>query len=935
MDTPEDLPSAATAFAYDAFISYAVADRPWAEALVGAIAGRGLRCAADFNVTEPSKPWGEALNEALVTSRTLIVLCSAATSQIQGVERELAIFRAIAQQQTSERRILPVFLGDNAISAAPTDLASIQGVVISSEVYATGPENLGIEGVRAVQTICDVLTEDVPPATKTSRGGGSWRALQHLRASISVEGEQVSAWLIDSAFVIASVEPGDWSWAKFIVSTPFGSTEGTAIPWDFPHREEVSGLTAIRLEPPINTGRPLPIGVPTIGRNVEVWGASHAGPEAWAKISDQVSNNTAMLKPEDGVLHVGSIAWDAVLGAAVGIVCRGEHLAWRMIPLAHLESLTPGRRADAAEPSAPFRLEDPEPTLEEIAPTLSAPPSARVHDDGWTVDDELDHALYARALTEFIRHPDTRPPLVIGIQGPWGQGKTSLMRMIQQRLDPGHPDLRKKRDGIPDLRQEGPSELTYEDLRSTLDGDLDLDRDEVQPAEARSVWFNAWKYQSSESLWAGLAHSILSQLPARLSARERELFWLKLQLRRVDGAAVRRDIQRAAVEWLIPRLIGTLAVALVVAAALVVFGADALVGLLGGSATGALLACLSWARARSQSLGRRLEGSYLRYVSQPDYDGKVGYLHHVEEDMRRALDLLTPADQPTVIFIDDLDRCSPGKIGEVLEAINLFLSGEYPNCVFVLGIDDEVVAAAMEIVHDDVIKRLGNRKSEMGWRFMDKFIQLSFSMPRLTERQKSAYLMSLLGRGTPDAASNAVERATVDAERIRSELRAGVLEPRQAARRVGELAPDLVAADSTDWREVAEDVISLGARDFSDADVVSAGAMRAQMPHLSDNPRTIKRAVNLFRFHQFTAWARDASPLGLQTADPDLIARWIVIAVRWPQVVRWLQVNGGFGQEPAKTLEEAWGDPVDPALAAYLARADGPDIARAGECGLW
>ena len=60
-----------------------------------------------------------------------------------------------------------------------------------------------------------------------------------------------------------------------------------------------------------------------------------------------------------------------------------------------------------------------------------------------------------------------------------------------------------------------------------------------------------------------------------------------------------------------------------------------------------------------------------------------------------------------MIFVDDLDRCSPAKVGEVIEAINLFLAGEYPNCAFVIGIDAEVVAASMEVVHEDDHREVG------------------------------------------------------------------------------------------------------------------------------------------------------------------------------------------------------------------------------------
>jgi hypothetical protein len=58
---------------------------------------------------------------------------------------------------------------------------------------------------------------------------------------------------------------------------------------------------------------------------------------------------------------------------------------------------------------------------------------------------------------------------------------------------------------------------------------------EVENIEPKvTVWFNAWKYQSTEQVWAGLADSIVTQVAARMDPVERELFFLELNLRRQD-----------------------------------------------------------------------------------------------------------------------------------------------------------------------------------------------------------------------------------------------------------------------------------------------------------------------------------------------------------------------------------------------------------------
>jgi hypothetical protein len=144
-------------------------------------------------------------------------------------------------------------------------------------------------------------------------------------------------------------------------------------------------------------------------------------------------------------------------------------------------------------------------------------------------------------------------------------------------------------------------------------------------------------------------------------------------------------------------------------------------------------------------------------------------------------------------------------------------------------------------------------------------------------------------------AGTAVAEATQLATDVREE-RAPIDE---LARRVGELAPRLPPESA---RALGEQVVAAGARAFSDNDPEVIQALANQMRHLSDNPRTIKRAVHLYRFHRFTAFARQASTLPLEVATPEQIGRWIVVIIRWPHFVRWLQAQreeGASGQDPA------------------------------------
>ncbi|MEV0968739.1 KAP family P-loop NTPase fold protein [Microtetraspora glauca] len=433
-------------------------------------------------------------------------------------------------------------------------------------------------------------------------------------------------------------------------------------------------------------------------------------------------------------------------------------------------------------------------------------PRARLTPDRWTTDDQLGHRIYAEAIAAFVRHPETSPPLTIGIKGPWGTGKTSLMRMIQELLDPGAADGRpaeihlarpvpqgraRKRSLLSRLRPprgrgggqgaEPPGVTNAEVLsrarrraaeRSREDADLSApERLALRASDWRpTVWFNPWMYQNGEQVWAGLAHEIISQVTGRLPRGERERFWLELNLGRIDREAVRRRAYRMAITRLTPVALGLAATLVLTGASL---GAAALVPALGPAlraAAAALGTCgsvgvfvagaLRLARFLTESadtaFGRLIQppdllgpapGLARDLVTDPGYGAKTGFLHLVQADMRRVLRLVATEERPLVVFVDDLDRCGSGTVAQVIEAINLFLAGEFPDCVFVLAMEPEVVVAHVEVAYQVLVEAMpGELRSGLGWRFLEKIVQLPLSLPMLEDAHRlPGYVSALLG----------------------------------------------------------------------------------------------------------------------------------------------------------------------------------------------
>jgi len=72
-----------------------------------------------------------------------------------------------------------------------------------------------------------------------------------------------------------------------------------------------------------------------------------------------------------------------------------------------------------------------------------------------------------------------------------------------------------------------------------------------------------------------------------------------------------------------------------------------------------------------------------------------------------------------VVFVDDLDRCSPAKTLQVLESIKVFLGME--GFVYVLGLSHDIVAKLIDIEYKETVVK--------GEQYIKKIIQIPITLP--------------------------------------------------------------------------------------------------------------------------------------------------------------------------------------------------------------
>ncbi|MFC7477965.1 P-loop NTPase fold protein [Dankookia sp. GCM10030260] len=334
-------------------------------------------------------------------------------------------------------------------------------------------------------------------------------------------------------------------------------------------------------------------------------------------------------------------------------------------------------------------------------------------DDG---RDLLQRLPTVHALQRLLASPALETPLVVGVYGGWGTGKTSVMRTLREALA-------------------GPERI--------------------------HLWFDAWVYARQEQvLWRALLLRVVTALRERAEKPDGG----RLQGARYDAALraynalwISEDDAakaRSALDEARDRLYRSMTVVTQGGVRVNWWGA---LPLAADAALTALTAGLNSTVAKAiagekteggvaTALAKWFKGGDTKEVAKliereasEQYVEQVTSLEQFQELFRGLLDLFgIGKTRRLFVFVDDLDRCLPEDAVAALEAIKLFLDLE--GCVFVLGMDREVVEQGIRVRYKDLKEAGFDARA-----YLDKIIQVPFNLPLLGPGQITAYLEGLQG----------------------------------------------------------------------------------------------------------------------------------------------------------------------------------------------
>lgn len=267
-------------------------------------------------------------------------------------------------------------------------------------------------------------------------------------------------------------------------------------------------------------------------------------------------------------------------------------------------------------------------------------------------------------------------PSTIGLYGDWGSGKSSLMKLAQDRIEELSKSKKKKDDDTP----------------KTL-----------------CIEFNGWLFEGYEDTKTSLCGTILDTLAdekrfgPEVAEKAKELI-KKIDFKKLIGKGVK-------------------------------FGLDYLLtGGIGALTDLTLSSILNSLKDKSGSIeSKDIEEILAKFKTEEKTRTEI---KKFRDDFKQLLE--DSKVENVVVFIDELDRCSPDTVLDVFEAMRLFLFVD--GMSFIIGADERLIQYAIKTKY----KEVPGNNLDIGKEYLEKVIQYPVTIPQLNHAEVNQYLACLL-----------------------------------------------------------------------------------------------------------------------------------------------------------------------------------------------
>ena len=334
--------------------------------------------------------------------------------------------------------------------------------------------------------------------------------------------------------------------------------------------------------------------------------------------------------------------------------------------------------------------------------------------DNETKIDLLNNMAIAKTIVSIIK--DSKESVSIGVHGDWGAGKSSVLVMVEDILNPSDED-----EDIPDWNEEDECEWIDD---SGDEGD--------KPCEnIATVRFNSWQYQGFEDAKIALMSAIATKLENQAKSYYKK-HKIKGGLKKLKGIA--KNLWKNIDKLAIAKKAAKAGLALATGTAPLLLVSDAIEKGKG------LLADVEKAESIVGTAGEALKKAV------PSEENST--YKEMQEFRKNFKDLFKEANiSKLVVIIDDLDRCLPEVAIDTLETIRLFMFMD--ETAFVIGADELMIRYAVKKHFPDVEREPGvNIGSNFADKYLEKLIQIPFRIPALGSVEFRNSTIGIIAVGT-------------------------------------------------------------------------------------------------------------------------------------------------------------------------------------------
>lgn len=298
-----------------------------------------------------------------------------------------------------------------------------------------------------------------------------------------------------------------------------------------------------------------------------------------------------------------------------------------------------------------------------------------------------------------------------------------------------------------------------------------------------------------------------------------------------------------------------------------------------------------------------------------DYVEHLGVVSLLRKDLETFATMLAEVPhgygkiERTVLYIDDLDRCPPKVVIQVLEAIHLLLA--LPVFVVVVGVDSRWLKKAVEQHYEEM---LGDDPETFAENYLEKIFQVPFTLSPMDDPGFAGLVRGLADTEGQDATP---VPSAAEADQATGARSPSVAEPAPLREEV----PERLSAQSTIDLRPPRLVISQAELDF--------------LPTLSSlirSPRAAKRLLNLYRLLRARFAGEELAEFlsdGNREAPFRAVLVLLSIHVGYPKAISWFAtLDGTDPGDSALEIAESLNDhELRPKLERGLSGDSWPELA--------